>query len=98
MRKSILSTVSLLVALSLMAACGPTPEVVEKEVQVTVEVEVTRVVEVAGTPVVETVVEEVVVTVPPGVRNGTQLRLRGKGMVGKTAAPGDLYLRIHITD
>mgnify|MGYP001155466982 CR=1 FL=1 len=24
--------------------------------------------------------------------------MKGKGMVGKTAAPGDLYLRIHITD
>jgi len=42
-------------------------------------------------------VEEVMVTVPPGVRPGTQLRLRGKGLVGKTGKPGDLYLRIRVT-
>jgi curved DNA-binding protein CbpA len=42
--------------------------------------------------------EEVVVTVPPGVRHGTQLRLRGKGLVGKTGVPGDLYLRIQLTE
>jgi curved DNA-binding protein CbpA len=42
--------------------------------------------------------EEIVVTVPPGVRQGTQLRLRGKGRVGKTGAPGDLYLRIQVTE
>jgi DnaJ-class molecular chaperone len=41
--------------------------------------------------------EEIVVTVPPGVRHGTQLRLRGKGLAGKTGAPGDLYLRIQLT-
>ncbi len=40
--------------------------------------------------------DEVVVTVPPGVRHGTQLRLRGKGLTGKTGAPGDLYLRIQL--
>jgi len=58
MRKSILFTVSLLMALSLMAACAaPTPEVVREEV------EVTRIVEVAGTPVVEQVV--VTATPPP---------------------------------
>ncbi len=62
MRKSILFTVSLLVALSLMTACTtPTPEIIKEEV------EVTRIVEVAGTPVVETVIEEreVVVTATP---------------------------------
>lgn len=42
--------------------------------------------------------EEVVVTVPPGVRHGTQLRLRGKGLIGKTGEPGDLYLRIQLTE
>lgn len=42
-------------------------------------------------------VEEVLVTIPPGVRPGTQLRLRGKGLVGKTGKPGDLYLRIQVT-
>jgi DnaJ-class molecular chaperone len=45
-----------------------------------------------------TEVEEVVVTVPPGVKSGTQLRLKGKGLVGKTGAPGDLYLRIQVPD
>jgi starvation-inducible outer membrane lipoprotein len=58
MRKFMRFAVSLLVTLSLLAACAPTPEVVEKEVPVTVEVEVTRIV--AGTPVVETVIETVV--------------------------------------
>lgn len=41
-------------------------------------------------------IEEVVVTIPSGVRPGTRLRLRGKGLVGTTGVPGDLYLRIHI--
>jgi peptide/nickel transport system substrate-binding protein len=60
MRRSILFTISLLVAVNLMAACAaPTPEVIKEEV------EITRIVEVAGTPVVETVIEEVVVTATP---------------------------------
>jgi curved DNA-binding protein CbpA len=42
--------------------------------------------------------EEIIVTVPPGVRHGTRLRLRGKGLVGKTGVPGDLYLRIQLTE
>lgn len=42
--------------------------------------------------------DEVLVTVPPGVRPGTQLRLRGKGLTGKTGAPGDLYLRIRLEE
>jgi curved DNA-binding protein CbpA len=42
--------------------------------------------------------EEIIVTLPPGVRHGTQLRLRGKGLVGKTGVPGDLYLRIQLTE
>lgn len=41
-------------------------------------------------------IAEVIVTIPSGVRPGTRLRLRGKGLVGKTGVPGDLYLRIHI--
>jgi DnaJ-class molecular chaperone len=32
------------------------------------------------------------------VKSGTQLRLKGKGLVGKTGAPGDLYLRIQVPD
>ena len=42
--------------------------------------------------------EEIVVTVPPGVRHGTQLRLRGKGLAGRTGTSGDLYLRIQVTE
>ena len=41
--------------------------------------------------------EEVLVTIPAGVRPGTKLRLRGKGLEGKTG-PGDLYLRVEIGD
>lgn len=41
-------------------------------------------------------VAELIVAVPSGVRPGTRLRLRGKGLVDKTGVPGDLYLRIHI--
>jgi len=40
--------------------------------------------------------EEVVVTVPSGVRSGTRLRLRGKGLVGKSGESGDLYLEIRV--
>jgi len=43
-------------------------------------------------------VEEVIVTIPAGVRPGTKLRLRGKGLQGTSAAPGDLYLRIQVTE
>jgi len=42
--------------------------------------------------------EEAIVTIPPGIRPGTKLRLRGKGLNGKTGIPGDLYLRIQVTD
>ena len=45
-----------------------------------------------------TAVEEVLVTIPAGVRPGTKLRLRGKGLLGTSGAPGDLYLRIQVTD
>ena len=43
-------------------------------------------------------VEEIIVSVPPGVRSGTRLRLRGKGLVGKAGVPGDLYLRIRVAE
>ena len=36
-------------------------------------------------------VEELLVTIPPGIRAGTQLRLRGKGIDG-----GDLYLKVQV--
>ena len=42
--------------------------------------------------------EEVIVTIPPGTRPGTKLRLRGKGLKGKAGVPGDLYLRIQVTE
>jgi curved DNA-binding protein CbpA len=36
--------------------------------------------------------EELLVRVPPGVRPGTRLRLRGRGEPGADGAPGDLFL------
>ncbi|HEY7678249.1 MAG TPA: DnaJ C-terminal domain-containing protein, partial [Candidatus Methylomirabilis sp.] len=42
--------------------------------------------------------EEVVVTIPPGIRAGTKLRLRGKGRATPGARPGDLYLAVEIGD
>jgi curved DNA-binding protein len=42
--------------------------------------------------------EEVIVTIPAGVRPGTKLRLRGKGLKGKDGTPGDLYLRIQVAE
>jgi len=43
-------------------------------------------------------IEEVLVTIPPGIRSGTRLRLRGKGRSGADGQPGDLYLQIIIGD
>jgi len=40
--------------------------------------------------------DEVLVTIPPGVRPGTRLRLRGKGRATPGAPPGDLYLAIEV--
>jgi len=42
--------------------------------------------------------EELLVTVPPGVRTGTRLRLREKGDSGAQGAPGDLYLTIRVEE
>jgi curved DNA-binding protein CbpA len=42
--------------------------------------------------------EEVMVTVPPGVRAGTRLRLKGKGRTGPAGPRGDLYLAVEISD
>ncbi|MBF0231500.1 MAG: rhomboid family intramembrane serine protease [Desulfamplus sp.] len=36
------------------------------------------------------------VTVPPGVKNSTQLRLTGMGRVGSYGVRGDMYLTVHI--
>jgi curved DNA-binding protein CbpA len=41
---------------------------------------------------------EVLVTVPPGVRPGTRLRLRGKGRAAAGQPPGDAYLAVEIAD
>lgn len=41
--------------------------------------------------------EELMVTIPPGIRSGTRLRLQGKGLDGKAGARGDLYLRVTVT-
>jgi curved DNA-binding protein CbpA len=40
--------------------------------------------------------DEVVVTIPPGVRAGTRLRLRGKGRTAAGQPPGDAYLVVEI--
>jgi DnaJ-class molecular chaperone len=40
---------------------------------------------------------EVLVTIPPGVRPGTRLRLRGRGPARADGRRGDLYLAIQIT-
>jgi DnaJ-class molecular chaperone len=42
--------------------------------------------------------EELVVTIPPGTRPGTRLRLRGKGQAGTGGRPGDAYLVVELTD
>ncbi len=42
--------------------------------------------------------DEVVVTIPPGIRPGTRLRLRGKGRATPGARPGDLFLAVEIRD
>jgi DnaJ-class molecular chaperone len=42
--------------------------------------------------------EEILVTIPSGTRAGTTLRLRGKGLKGRSSTPGDLYLRVHVAD
>ncbi len=42
--------------------------------------------------------EELLVTVPPGVRTGTRLRLKEKGTSGPHGIPGDLYLTIRVEE
>jgi len=41
--------------------------------------------------------EELTVTIPPGIRSGTRLRLKGKGVEDGEGAHGDLYLRVTVT-
>lgn len=41
--------------------------------------------------------EELMVTIPPGIRSGTRLRLKGKGLEGEKGTRGDLYLRVTVT-
>jgi curved DNA-binding protein CbpA len=41
---------------------------------------------------------EVFVTIPPGLRAGTKLRLRGKGRASPGRPPGDMYLAVELTD
>jgi len=42
--------------------------------------------------------EELLVTIPPGVRTGTRLRLRQKGAAGSNGIAGDLYLTIRVEE
>lgn len=43
--------------------------------------------------------QQLEVTIPPGVDNGTRIRLSGKGEAGPNgAAPGDLYIFIHVRE
>jgi DnaJ-class molecular chaperone len=41
--------------------------------------------------------EELMVAIPPGIRSGTRLRLKGKGCEGREGTRGDLYLRVTVT-
>jgi len=43
--------------------------------------------------------EKLDVRIPPGLKSGSRLRLRGKGMPHpRGGPPGDLYLHIELTD
>jgi len=48
-----------------------------------------------GTGVIEER-ETLKVRIPPGIRDGARVRVRGKGGVGLDGAPGDLYFRVKI--
>ncbi len=41
--------------------------------------------------------EELMVAIPSGIRSGTRLRLKGKGLEGRDGTRGDLYLRVTVT-
>jgi curved DNA-binding protein CbpA len=41
--------------------------------------------------------KELIITIPPGVREGQKIRLKGMGAQGKEGGePGDLYLKVKI--
>ncbi|MDE2179575.1 MAG: hypothetical protein KGJ40_01850, partial [candidate division NC10 bacterium] len=42
-------------------------------------------------------IEELMVAIPPGIRSGTRLRLKGQGCEGRDGTRGDLYLRVTVT-
>ena len=41
--------------------------------------------------------ERIEVKIPAGVKEGSRVRVRGKGSTGRTE-PGDLYIRVHVKD
>lgn len=41
-------------------------------------------------------IKNIEISIPPGVDNGTQIRLEGEGEFGESQAPGDLYIAIHV--
>jgi DnaJ-class molecular chaperone len=41
---------------------------------------------------------DIVVTIPPGIRPGARLRLRGKGRASPGARSGDVYLAVELRD
>lgn len=42
-------------------------------------------------------IEELMVSLPQGIRSGTRLRLKGKGLEGRDGTCGDLFLRVTVT-
>ena len=42
-------------------------------------------------------IEELMVVIPLGIRSGTRLRLKGKGLESRDGTRGDLYLRVTVT-
>ncbi|MGM0510724.1 MAG: DnaJ C-terminal domain-containing protein, partial [Thermoplasmatota archaeon] len=74
-----------LIRVSACPECGGTGEIVENPCS-----------KCKGTGVVDKR-ETITIKVPPGARDGSRLRLRGKGDAGKRGAPaGDLYVQLRI--